>query len=285
MPKHRLSSFVVSVAGTLLGSSAVAAQDGSGLASFVERVPGTAVEFEMAGVPAGEVTLPDGTRVEVEPFWIATTEVTWDLYDVYLYGLDIPPGEEEADAFTRPSKPYIPPDRGFGHAGYPAMGMTIQAARHFCEWLSAKTGRRYRLPTRAEWTHAALAGSPGPYAFGDAVSKLGDYAWFDANTNHKTEPVSKKKPNGWGLHDVHGNVAEWVETGARRPIAMGGSYAQKAGEASTLRELPYSRDWQMSDPQIPKSQWWMSDCGFVGMRLVCEPEPDAGHGDASEDDG
>ncbi len=256
--------------------------------SFEEHIPGTTVRFQMIAIPAGvlEKALDDGTvqRIEMPPMWVSRTEVTWDLYDVYLYALDEPAGEGD-DAISRPSKPYIPPDRGFGHSGFPAISMTRRAAEQFCEWLTIRTGRKYRLPTSDEWEYFARAGSTGAYAFGDDPAKLEQYAWYKANTSHKTEPVARKKPNAWGLYDVHGNVAEWVTAPSEtRPIARGGAYLDgpEGLTFSAIKRQDFS--WNSSDPQIPKSTWWLSDCGFIGIRLVCEGPIGYGAGEPGEHD-
>jgi len=81
-------------------------------------------------------------------------------------------------------------------------------AVEFCQKLSEKTGRNFRLPTGAEWEYACRAGSTGEYCFGDDENKLGDYAWYDHNLGKQTHPVGQKKPNAWGLYDMHGNVSE-----------------------------------------------------------------------------
>jgi formylglycine-generating enzyme required for sulfatase activity len=215
------------------------------------RVPGTTVSFELVRTPAAE----DGS---VSAMWVLKTEVPWELYDIFVYRLDKSEGEADADGITRPSKPYVPPDRGFGHDGYPAMGMTRGAAEAFCVWLSEATGEEFRLPTEAEWVWIA---SPG-------ASTDAEHAWTAANAEFTTHPVATRAPNGFGLHDVVGNVAEWVLSDGRRPVAMGGSYLNAPEDCGPTARQQQERSWNASDPQIPKSQWWLADCSWVGFRFV-----------------
>jgi formylglycine-generating enzyme required for sulfatase activity len=111
---------------------------------------------------------------------------------------------------------------------YPVGGLTQDGAQQFCEWLSARTGRTYRLPTEAEWEYAARAGTRTRYFFGDDVKRLSEYAWFGEKVEGGAHPVGRKKPNPWGLYDMYGNVAEWTLDGWSpdyKPFGGGGKVA------------------------------------------------------------
>ncbi len=233
------------------------------------RVPGTTVPFELALCPAGTIESDEEqTTIEIDAMWALTTEVTWDLYDIYVYELDEPEEPTGVDAVSRPSKPYVPPDRGFGHDGYPAIGMTRKAAEGFCGWLSLKTGLDVRLPTQIEWVYLASGGTDDPFCCGVSIDTLDQVAWYQNNSAHTTHPVGQKKPNAFGLYDVHGNAAEWVMTDTRRPYAMGGGYRDSAEDSTATSAQRQVSAWNQSDPQIPKSQWWLADCSWVGFRFV-----------------
>ena len=230
--------------------------------AYRESIPGTLVTFEMVPVPGGTVTL-DGKVVKVEPFQIGRTEVTWDMYDVFALALDAKAGGG-ADAVARPSRPYGAPDYGWGHGGYPAISIAYPAAQAFAKWLSAKTGQKYRLPTEAEWAHAAQLAAKGAPA-SDAI------AWHDGNAQSKTHPVATKKPDALGIFDLFGNAAEWVTTGDDTFVARGGSFRDPATSVGPGARAVQDDSWNARDPQLPKSQWWLSDGPFVGFRLVREP--------------
>lgn len=253
------------------------------LEAFEQEVPGSAESVRMAPIPAGTVVIegPGGELLEarVGPIWMSAVEVTWDVYDAFALGLDegmeLPEG---VDALTRPSRPYIPVDRGFGRAGYPAISMSFHGAEEFCRWLSAATGRAYRLPTEAEWEHACRAGGVCPTEDPWGVDA---FAWHAGNSEGKTQPVGLKEPNAWGLHDMAGNVAEWCVGLDGRPVTRGGGYVHPVEGVGCGARLAPSWRWNESDPQEPKSQWWLADCSFVGFRIVRDPgqEEDPGDGD------
>jgi len=93
----------------------------------------------------------------------------------------------------------------------PVEGVTWDDVQEFIKKLNEEEGtNKYRLPSEAEWEYACRAGTTTRYSFGDSESKLGDYAWYTENSDKKTHPVGQKKPNSWGLYDMHGNVKEWV---------------------------------------------------------------------------
>ena len=92
---------------------------------------------------------------------------------------------------------------------HPVVNVSWNDADAFCKWLSRKEGKAYSLPTEAQWEYACRAGSTTKYCYGDGDAELGEYAWFEKNSGSSTHPVGSKKPNQWGLYDMHGNAQEW----------------------------------------------------------------------------
>ena len=152
---------------------------------------GGSVTMKMVLIPAGKFLMGEGEdRHEVtlsKPFYVGVTEVTQAQYQAVMG--------------TNPSS--------FKGETNPVELVSWNDATEFCKKLSEKTRQAVRLPTEAEWEYACRAGTATAFSFGDADSVLGDYAWYSANSDNTTHPVAQKKPNAWGLYDMHGNVWEW----------------------------------------------------------------------------
>ncbi len=249
-------------AGCALDATGIRPEVGLGAMAdtMTQTIEGTALEFELVRVPdeSGE----GGVLV-------SRLEIPWEIYDVFVFRLD---GSEETseaavDAISRPSKPYIAMDRGFGHAGFPAISVSFHGATEFCKWLSLKTGRTYRLPTEAEWKSWCERSGVTP-------ENATEHAWLKDNAKFKSHPAGSLAADALGLHDLWGNAAEWVSTGAEddQGVIVGGSYKQTSDEAGCKHREEPKAAWNASDPQFPKSVWWLADAGFIGFRVVCEDE-------------
>jgi formylglycine-generating enzyme required for sulfatase activity len=138
-------------------------------------------------------------QVAVREFWVGRTEVTNKQYRLF-----------------RPEHP--------GADEMPVAKITWDEADAACKYFGG------RLPTEAEWEYAARAGTTTVWSFGGNESMTGEYAWYDKNSNNKPHPVARKKPNPWGLYDVHGNLWEWVADWSppAYPVLRGGSFHDPA---------------------------------------------------------
>jgi formylglycine-generating enzyme required for sulfatase activity len=145
----------------------------------------------------------------------------------------------------------------FKGAKNPVEMVSWNDAKAFCAKLSAKTGRSFSLPTVSQSTYACLAGGSGDWGFPGGEGNLGDYAWYDGNSGSKTHPVGEKKPNAFGLYDMHGNVWEWCEDSEAGGRALrGGSWY---GSADYCR----ASDRGYGSPAGTNSNF--------GFRVVCSP--------------
>lgn len=235
--------------------------------AYRETLAGTTVSFEMVPVPGGTVTV-GGTTHTVAPFFVGRTEVTWDLYDVFMLGLDGSSSSGGADAIARPSQPYGAPDYGWGHAGFPAISVARTGAEAFATWLSKKTGREYRLPTDIEWMHLSRLA-----AGADGEGRMESLAWHRGNAGGRTHAVATRTADALGLFDLFGNAAEWVTSADGALMVMGGSFKDAPTAVGPTARAIQDGTWNERDPQLPKSRWWLSDGPFVGFRLVTTRTP------------
>ena len=245
------------------------------------RIVDCLTELEFVKLPASTIDMPaltpdrelDPVRrqsVSVGPLWMATTETPWPMRDAMMLEYWVLSEAAEADGLTSPSfTSYQRSDRGFGNHGYATIGVTSDHARWYCAWLSVKTGKKYRLPTEAEWEYACRAGRPERKLTREELFKV---AWVEENAEETPHPVGKKVPNPWGLYDMLGNVGEWALGDDRVWVQKGGSWYDPAKHATPSFRAPLHPDWHMTDPQQPKSEMWLSDGWHVGFRIVREPD-------------
>ncbi|MEL6105021.1 MAG: formylglycine-generating enzyme family protein [Planctomycetota bacterium] len=281
--------------------------------AIIEMVPVPGGRITLGKLPP----LPDDARAEkvtsrlpgksmtvaIEPYWMSKYEITMEQFmpyrelyykhkrdrdnDKLLETLKI----DSVDAVTGPTEVYEP-NYNFEHATKPKSPVptvTQFGARQYTKWLSLLTGEMYRLPFRSEWQHACRAGTKTAYSFGDEIARLKEYAvyWDEANESHADNEldvllVGTKKPNPWGLFDMHGNVAEWViedsaVTGLiEGHVACGGSWCFLESTNCRWDALIRSDEgWWDEDPDFPRSCWWMTseDSRGTGFRILSPLAP------------
>jgi formylglycine-generating enzyme required for sulfatase activity len=294
---------------------------------FTEKIPGTSVTFDMVPIPGGEFVMgspksefgrkPDegpAHPVKVTRFFMAKAEVSWDEY-LEFFKATSSQGRKEAeenenvDAISGPTPPWGAPDQGWGKGTRPAITMSWKAANTYCKWLSKVTGKKYRLPTEAEWEYAARGGTKTPYFFeGDAkkytsegffkkilgidTATIQSFVAYKGNSPSQTLEPASVKENPFGLKNMLGNVYEFCSDyyspkaySGNRKVAVdpkgpkrgqehvirGGSFKSDAKDVRcAARDFTKTKAWLVTDPQMPKSVWWYSDCVDIGFRVVCE---------------
>ena len=299
---------------------------------FYEQLPRTPLSFKMVAIPGGTFRMgsPDSEpfrredegpvhNVTLSPFFMSEVEVTWDLYWAFYINTmsegRTPPenvfannSRPDVDAISGPTPPFGFPDQGWGGGDRPAITMTHYAAETFCLWLSQRTGKKYRLPTEAEWEYATRGGTETPYFFPGNPKDFSDkgfwrkffsattdvistYVIFVNNSRNKTQEPSAVESNPFGLRNTLGNVMEYcadkydpkayskrgenavnpVSTEGTEWVVRGGNYASDASDVRcATRDYTRHEAWLKTDPQQPKSIWWYSDIRGIGFRVVCE---------------
>jgi formylglycine-generating enzyme required for sulfatase activity/nitrate/TMAO reductase-like tetraheme cytochrome c subunit len=300
--------------------------------NFTEQVPGTYLKINMIAVPGGTFKMGSSEKekfhkedeapvhnVTVSQFFMSEIEITWDMYNTFysrtmsegrtppenIYANNTRP---DVDAVSGPTPPFGFPDQGWGVGDRPAITMTHYAAETFCQWLSLQTGKKYRLPTEAEWEYAARGGTETPYFFegkpksfsnegfwrkffDPELEPISTYVIYENNSKNRTQLPSDVQANPFGLKNMLGNVMEYcadkydpnayskLGDNATDPlftegedwVVRGGNYASDAADLRCAAR-DYSRHdaWLKTDPQQPKSIWWYSDIRSIGFRIVCE---------------
>jgi len=234
-------------------------------------IPDSTVKFDLVSLPGGKAKIGEGRDVDLKPFSIGAREVTWEEYSLYYEARKA----QRLDGVTRPSQPdVIDPKEPFPNgesqgATHPAISIGWFGSIGYCEWLTRKTGQKYRLPTEAEWEYAARAGGADP-------KPLEDYAWFEANSGKNSHEVGQKKPNAFGLYDILGNAwencLEPFAPPAQGPAVRGGGWNTLAKDLSVSKRQAYTDDWAERDPKRPLRLWWLTDGNFVGFRVVRVPD-------------
>ncbi|MGY8771596.1 MAG: formylglycine-generating enzyme family protein [Pirellulales bacterium] len=296
--------------------------DGGFMVPYQFTIPGTDVNIDMIPIPGGTYSLgsPDSEKghtdaegpqvtVSVKPFWMANHETTWEQYTPFIELYDLfkkfeaakirtVTKENRIDAITAPTPLYEPSfTYEYGEdPELPAVTMSPYAAKQYTKWVSGVTGDQYRLPSEAEWEYASRAGAKTAYHFGNDETQLGDYAWFYGNSDETPHFVAQKKPNPFGLYDMHGNVWEivldtYVEEGHKRLagkkqdavatiawptkafpwMVKGGGWDDEAEMCRAASKMGTDDDdWKASDPNIPLSPWWFTDypAPCVGFRMI-----------------
>ena len=214
-PKLEIRMWLVAVAAAVIVAGC---EQAAGPARIENSTPAAAkpittpTGIEMVLIPAGEFIMGDDSgdadekpahKVQVSSFTMDTREITQKAYESLM--------EKNPSKSKGPDKPVEQVD--WYHAALYCNMRSLKEGLKPC--YDAKTlacdfvANGYRLPTEAEWEYACRAGAQTKFSFGDEATKLKASAWFKANADQTTHPVGQKSPNGWGLYDMHGNVAEW----------------------------------------------------------------------------
>jgi formylglycine-generating enzyme required for sulfatase activity len=306
----------------------------TGFKNFTETVPGTSVAFNMIAVtggtfkmgsPADEPYRKDDEapvrEVTVSSFYMGEVEVVWSDYEAFFREtrsegridpkVIMEKNLNPVDGVSGPTPFYGQVDQGWGFGKSPAITMSHYAAQTYCQWLSLKTGKKYRLPTEAEWEYAARGNTSTPYffegnpkkftrdrwwnsVFGVDTAVINTYVIYAENSGGRTHHADNVASNPFGLKNMLGNVMEYCSdwysetaysetpdkvTDPRGPesgvehVIRGGSFTSDAKDLRiACRDYSRTEEWLKTDPQSPKSIWWLSDCIKIGFRVVCENE-------------
>ena len=236
--------------------------------TFLKEYP----KFKMVDIPAGKFRMGcspgdgDCYKDEKPAHWVtlsgfkmSATEVTFDEWDVYV----------KAGGTN-----YSPDDEGWGRGNRPVINVSWKDVQKYIEWLNRVTGKRYSLPTEAQWEYVARAGTSTIYSFGNDKKRLKQYAWIDDNSNGQTNEVGSLQPNKWGVYDMYGNVMELCMDGLND--YQRGEEINPVGPSSRLGVVVRGGSFTHYSYHCRSSRRTSnSDCGRnkkIGYRLVLLPE-------------
>ena len=231
--------------------------------SFIATLLGN-IKLEMVKIPAGTFLMGSADndesaysdekpqhRVNLQEFYLGKYPVTQEQYQAIM-------GNNPSHFQDNPK--------------HPVENVSWDDAQAFCQKLNEKTGKKYRLPSEAEWEYACRAGSQTSYYFGDDEKVLGEYAWYNKNAGSKTHPVGQKKANNWGLFDMSGNVWEWCEDSWHtnyENAPMDGT-VWNDNHSPTADRVLRGGSWS-NDPWDCRSAYrgsYVNRCGNYGFRVV-----------------
>jgi formylglycine-generating enzyme len=301
----------------------VALEDGTWMVAYQHPIRNKTMTFEMIPIPGGRIQIgapeteagrrdDEGPTFEVElpPFWMSKTEVTWNEFrDYQLTYSNFKDRakkikietikEDEPSVVTAPTPIYEESlAYEFGRATNPVMTVSQYGAKQYTKWLSLTHVLPYRLPTEVEWEYACRAGSETSYHFGDDPNQLNEFAKFWTEGDDAvfgTLPVASKKPNAFGLYDMHGNVREWVidtyeadghRTRAKQDlnqrsipnfgttrfphVLKGGGWLDPPELQRSATRFASSDSLSDEDPDNPQSPHWLAseEGRSIGFRIV-----------------
>ncbi len=222
--------------------------------NFIFISPG---EFIMGSQERAEESPPHKVTIDY-PFLIGKYQVTFEEYDLYC----VATGKEK------------PKDEDYARGMHPVIHVSWEDATSYCEWMSQKEGKAYRLPTEAEWEYVCRANTATRWSFGDNEHNLAEYAWYYENSQDKTHPVGSKKANPWGLYDMHGNVWEWCEDWYDETYAHASNYGSANRIGRKSKKVVRGGSW--ADIAIGTRSTHRSNANIdgryygIGFRLVAQ---------------
>jgi formylglycine-generating enzyme required for sulfatase activity len=213
--------------------------------------------IKLKRIPAGEFLMGSSRDVDKDAFDDELPQHRVRITRPFLLGVtEITQGQYRAVTGQNPSN-------FKGSDDLPVEGVSWNDAIRFCNTLSERDGLQpyyqfgpgsqsggygYRLPTEAEWEYACRTGNPWRYCFGDEAPNLGEYAWFDGNSGNKTQLVGLKRPNAFGLYDMHGNVYEWCSDGYDPKYYAGSPFDDPQGPSGASARVIRGGCWYTGPP-------------------------------------